>query len=184
MRNNWLSFTLPEGTRQNLYDICSKLNKMFKINTMRFNNLHMTAVFMSKWYVSRDHDKLFELINKANLSGSFEFDKLVFFPPSKKNLVVAVFKISKTSGIEKNLKLLKNSIRSELGYDVDMDDFIPHVTLGKMIMTKQELNELIKQDKCPLSELTESILNGDVDKKLDFQINDENPLYLCGETRN
>jgi 2'-5' RNA ligase len=176
MRNNWLSFMFPEETRNELYHLCTKLSGLFNFNQMAYNDLHMTSIFMGKNYKSKDHERLFKLVEEEKISGFFEFDRLEFFPPAKKNLVVAIFKMSKD--VQKKIKALKAKIKEELKYDIDDDDFVPHITLGKISITRKELELVIKKN--PLIELAASIH----DKSLiNFSINIHEPLYLCGEDK-
>jgi 2'-5' RNA ligase len=172
MSNSWLSFTLPGQAQLKLHDLCKILSTKFKFNPMSYDGLHMTAVFMGKSYKSKDQDRIFELIEEIKLSGSFEFDRLDFFPPTKNNLIVAIFK-SSSKDIHEKLKLLKIKISDELGYEVDNGEFLPHVTLGKLIITRKQLAMLIKENS--LVDISKDVNN------VNFNINVHNPLYLCGK---
>ncbi|VBB18095.1 hypothetical protein YASMINEVIRUS_558 [Yasminevirus sp. GU-2018] len=176
MRNSWLSFTLPDDLRNLLHEVARKLSNSTKFSPMALDDLHMTAVFMGKSYREKDRDVLFEIIASHKLSGRFTFDKLIFFPPSKNNLIVALFKAP--VDLMNRVCQLKKDIKEKLGYDVPVSEltqhFIPHVTLGKLNLTKYEVSELIKLDI--LQKMGEaSFKNG-----ASFEVNTDEPLYLCG----
>ena len=176
MRNNWLSFTLPDDLRNLLHDVAKKLVNSTKFSPMAYDDLHMTAVFMGKSYREKDREILFEIIASHRLMGSLTFDKLIFFPPSKNNLIVALFKAP--VDLSNRVCKLKKEIRERLGYDVPESEltkhFIPHVTLGKLNLTKNELADLMKID------ILQKLGDASIKNGTSFDVDSDNPLYLCG----
>lgn len=135
-------------------------------------NLHMTAIFFGKTLI--DVPRVFDIVSHYNLSGKFSFDRLEYFPPSKCNLIVAIFKSN--DEISQKLGSIKNELSDELGYNLQpCEEFIPHVTLGKLKLTKTELDDIINSSF--LADFENEIENRN---DLMYVIDEYEPLYLCG----
>lgn len=171
MANNWLSFTISDDARTLLNDLAVKISETYSFNPMTKDDLHMTCVFLGKQFKKKDMDAIDKIINAHNLKGEFKFVGLEFFPPTKNNLIVARFEVSKE--VLKNVLSIKTQIRDTLGYQIDMDQLIPHVTLGKFSLSKSDLAELISKG---------SLHDIKVSEDLRFKINEPLPVYMCGRT--
>jgi 2'-5' RNA ligase len=184
MKNNWLSISFPEEHRLFLFELVKFLESSFesknqKFNIMKKEDLHMTSVFLGKQFNKKDHDKLFEIISRFNFNEcKFVINSVILFPPTKNNLIIVKYDTDKV--FHNELKKLRSAIRSELSYDIEDDDFIPHVTLGKLSLTKIEIKELSS------SKIIENIYNdfltNDTDRQIisEFKMNNENSMYMCG----
>lgn len=170
MRNNWLSFTIPDDVRAKLNDLAIVLSETYSFNPMTKDDLHMTCVFLGKQFKKKDMDVINQIINAHNFTGEFKFVGLDLFPPNKKNLIVARFEGS--NNILKNVLSIKTHIQNTLGYIIDTDQLVPHITLGKLSINKSELSELINSGK---------VTNTKLSTELNFTINVSQPLYMCGE---
>ena len=141
---------------------------------MAHEKIHMTAVFLGKTHVLPD---VFDHIvsRSHDLTGAFRFDKLAFFPPGKSNLIVAIFKADNRDMTE-SLAKIKQELNDEFGYSIPAEmEFIPHFTLGKLNLTKDELSKLTRSNF--LNKVEDEIISRD---DLFFAIDENYPLYLCG----
>lgn len=172
MKNNWLSFTLDEDIRLELYNLGLFISKKLKFDNMSYDGIHMTSVFLGKQLKSGDIDKIYAIIDKYSLNGEFKFVGLEFFPPTKNNLIVAKFETDRDT--MKKVEKIKQNIRDELKYDIDESLFNPHVTLGKLSISKSDLDNLIKTNI-----LKEMIEKSKFDRT-GFMIYFNSPMYLCG----
>ena len=168
MKNIWFSFTLPESIRSKLDIIAIKISETIPFSPMRYDDIHMTCIFLGKQPKSQDIAQIESIIKSHNLKGMMRFIGLEFFPPTKNNLIIARFDAAKE--VLKIIEQIKQDIKDIMKYDIDME-IIPHITLGKINLSKTELIDLISKglDK---SDLDLSDLN--------FIIDSEKPLYLCG----
>lgn len=177
MRNNWLSFTLPQKTRDALHELANSISRIAKFRIMDYNSFHMTAVFLGEQFTRKDYDTLFQLIDESRLRKDpgllFEFEGLEFFPPTKRNLVVAKFGISKVFGDV--IQVLKQDIRDKMGYRIPEEGFIAHVTLGKLAISTHELLDLIKSDAL------KGLSNKFHTNELNFSVDRNEPLYMSGK---
>ena len=173
MRNTWLSFAIPSNFIDELYNICESIYDQIKFKPMRENELHMTAIFLGKQIKTPDIDIISDIIrdmvNDGKFEGQCKFEKLSYFPPNKKNLIVAEY--SCPDQIKQDLLELKEILRIKLNYNITDEEFIPHVTLGKLMLTKKELCEIHK------SGLLDSI---NINKaELTFDIHKVFPIEMC-----
>lgn len=187
-KNSYLVIKLQEDTRERLHNIASSLfadKDEIQFDVMNINDLHMTFFFASDKLCHFKKEKLselYDLIQKScnnNLSNNLpsnsfnlRFKCLSFFPPEKKNLVVAIFEhnqflIEKRNQIFKAIKSLNNP---ELSTLIDNDsEWLPHITLGKLRVSKDVLSkiELPNIDLDNISFKTEGIcLNGFIPKQI------------------
>jgi len=179
MKNNWLSFTIPNELRRDLRALSLFIENQTSFNPMSFENIHMTAMFFGK--VPVREQEVIDIVSRHNLSGSFEFDKLEFFPPSKRNLIIARFKMSSPE-ISNTLNEIKKELSDELGYvfaEKDLkSDFVPHITLGKLKVSSNELHDLINSTF--LTDLEHDAVGERHDLRFDIGCGGSAPLYLCG----
>ncbi len=178
MKNSWLSFTIPDELRERLHGVTLKIAHKTKFNPMLYDNIHMTAVFLGKMHVVPE---VFDIVTQYDLSGSFRFDRLEFFPPGKSNLIVAIFEAD-NSEIAAKLAQMKRQLKDEVGLDISerylQAEFVPHFTLGKLKLTKAELTDLINSNF--LQNLENEIENKD---DMIFEVEQNGPqLHLCGRS--
>mmetsp|Transcript_3816 Transcript_3816/g.4673 ORF Transcript_3816/g.4673 Transcript_3816/m.4673 type:complete len:181 (+) Transcript_3816:50-592(+) len=180
MRNSWLSFTIPNEIRSRLHDIALNIASKTKFDPMPYNYIHMTAVFLGN--KTRVTPEMLDIVAQYDLSGAFRFDRLEYFPPSKLNLIVAIFETD-NSEIAIKLAEMRKQLKNEFGFDMSERDlqaqlFVPHFTLGKLNLTKRELDYLINTN------FLQNIEN-EIENKGDFMFEVEqtdSPLHLCGGT--
>lgn len=186
MKNSWLSFTIPDKLRGNLSSICQSIASRTNFQPMTYENIHMTAIFLGRvcLQVRIEEEHVLDIVSRHDLRGNFRFDRLEYFPPGKSNLIVAIFKTDNQEEIVAKLGRIKHELNDELGYDISLsaevqssnnNDFVPHFTLGKLKLTKSDLDELLNDDGF-LSEINDEIMNKDTGLKL----KEDHPLYLCG----
>lgn len=202
MKNAWLSMTIPDDHRTFLFSLAKFLETKFetmnqKFNIMKKDDLHMTSVFLGKQYKQKDHDKIFEIVSRFNFHHTrhhtlhhtqhhmmFKIKSITLFPPTKNNLIIIKYDIDKTFHDE--LKKLKATLRTELSYIIDgdnvddnEDDFIPHVTLGKLSLTKDEIKDLVSSGR--LEKFYEEFQQSNIDNLIvDFAIDENLPMYMSG----
>jgi len=120
---------------------------------MDCTDVHMTICFLGK--ISKDKKNLEKIINIVNSFENNKLDELVFekfelFPESKKNLIVAKYKM--TPKLKKYLSDFQKKFEE---YNNDKyDDFVPHITIGKiqnkndkMIINLNEIPKLVQNIK-------------------------------------
>jgi 2'-5' RNA ligase len=135
---------------------------------MAKDDLHMTCIFLGKQLKKEHLDVIFQIIKSYNLFGLMKYSHVDFFPPNKKNLIVLRFITSKD--VIKTVQKIKQSISDKLGYTIETNELIPHITLGKLLVTKTELFDII--DNNPFKQIK-------IDMCVDFPINNECPLVMC-----
>jgi 2'-5' RNA ligase len=170
MKNNWLSFTLPDDVRNNLYNLTQIIENKYQIKfkPMTKEDLHMTCIFLGK-QLKKDHmDIIFQIIKSYNLIGLMRYSHIDFFPPNKKNLIVLRFITSQD--VIKTVQKIKQAITDKLGYTIETNELIPHITLGKLLVNKIELADIIDNN---------SLKQIKIDMCFDFSINNECPLVMC-----
>ena len=75
-----------------------------------------------------------------------------------------------------SLAKIKQELNDEFGYSIPAEmEFIPHFTLGKLNLTKDELSKLTRSNF--LNKVEDEIISRD---DLFFAIDENYPLYLCG----
>ena len=171
MKNNWLSFIIPDDIRDNLYNFTQIIDTKYqlKFKPMTKEDLHMTCIFLGK-QLKKDHiNTIDQIIKSYNLIGMMKFSHIEFFPPNKKNLIVLRFITSKD--VIKTIQKIKQSITEKLGYKIESDELIPHITLGKLLVTKTELSDIVSNN---------SLNHIKIDMSFNFSINNDNPLIMCG----
>lgn len=166
-KNKYISLYLPNNVRNELNKTIISVkdvlaNSRIEFNEMDYENLHMTLAFMGeniryvlakqvKSNVLVEIDKIMRSFNSdlADYSNDIVFEKYDLFPKNKRNLLVAIFKISKkmdASIIEMKKKLCSSAI-NVLAENIDQE-FVPHITLGKFTKItgkENELSELINK---------------------------------------
>lgn len=168
MKNIWYSFTLPESIRKKLDIIAKKLSETIPFSSMEYNDIHMTCIFLGKQCKSKDIEKINDIIRLHTIKGIMKFIDLEFFPPTKNNLIVAKFITTKE--VLRTIEKIKEDIKHKMNYDIDME-MMPHITLGKINLSTSELMNLV----------VKGLDKSDIDlTDLDFIIDCDNPLYLCG----
>ena len=180
MANNWLSFTLQNHTRDALHEISKIIEHFVAFRCTYAQSLHMTAVFLGKQVKSKDVPLLFETMDDVVLSGEFKFNKLMFFPPGNGQLIVAQFDCS--ANVKPMLSRFKQSLRTTMNYQIDhktdKENYIAHVTLGKVMIGKNDLKHLKKSNI--LEQIMETFRETFEESHLDMAIDSENPVYMCG----
>ena len=176
MRNVWISVTLDPDLRDKLYKIGVGINEKVNFSFMDYNDLHMTALFLGEKCKKRDiienilqrfADEFKEMQNEK-----IKFTKASFFPPTKNNLIVLEYECTKN--FKNKLETLKKEFTTEFGVVFEDREYVPHITLGKLNLTKKQLSELINSDF--LNKLNDKLCNN----KLDILVSSEEPLYICG----
>lgn len=135
MRNTWLSFMLEEKEKSIMFGI----NRTFDTSKVRIehdNYIHMTTVFFGKMLKGLTKHRLIEInatikeiVSKYSDSNmKLEFDKFSMFPPTKLNLVVAIYKPNV------NVTNMVMEIKDQIPEANDtINGYTPHITIGKII---------------------------------------------------
>jgi len=158
-RTNWLSVTLPDGTRDGLSEVAQYIKDNaatvfgeagITFDPMAHGDIHMTILFIGDGLHRLKYGELekFHTILSENIGGgktfNLSFTGFSLFPPEKSNLVVARFTADKALyGVGENLvgateTVGLNGVRAK-------HNFEPHITLGKIGATKEQVQRLIKR---------------------------------------
>ncbi|AYV75242.1 MAG: hypothetical protein Terrestrivirus1_116 [Terrestrivirus sp.] len=137
-KNVWLSLVIPPEYRNILDEINKQIKAILneRYDMMHHDMYHMTTLFFGKF---RELKKLEQLMCEYNDSKyALEFDEILMFPPDKQNLLIVKFK--------PNIKLRTdiNFMRKIMENNDPVEDFLPHITLGKLRTTKSDKNEFGK----------------------------------------
>jgi 2'-5' RNA ligase len=144
-KTNWISLTLPETTRDAYYMIGQYLTQNIKTIVhenvdfipMEYNDLHMTLVFCDDKLrkLSKEQKPVYEsIMNQQIQSFKLKFDKYELFPPGKENIIIARF--ADNISFQKFVLKLRSEF-SNIGIKFE-ENFIPHITLGKIRGFKKE----------------------------------------------
>ena len=160
MHNNWLSFTLPDLSREELYKNVQLVNIPFK--PMSHSDLHMTMMYFGK--IIHDRTKYNIMVNimkqiETKKTFKFTFKCYSYFPYTKKNHIVAIY--DTTPDCYEYVKTVRSTLKKAGIVDPD-ESFIPHVTMGRIIGKSV-------YDNTHLSHLT---------PLPDFEVSTS---YMCGE---
>jgi 2'-5' RNA ligase len=145
-KNNYIAVSIPDdikGQISLIQKVIKTIDPEFK--EMSFNELHMTLIFLGTMFkdVKKEAIKEFDESIKNIVDESFKiiFSKPVLqkFPPGKQNLVVIKFDYNQDA-----LKLHK-ILYDAYGDNSDkFEDWIPHITIGKLRDKTVDLSELEK----------------------------------------
>ena len=147
-KNSWLSFTINYNTLDNINDINHINFDKYDIDITNIKTLHMTCVFMGKALQGKQITLLQQVnsliktykqqLNDINIT--LKFDKYMYLPkdcqPNKRKLLVAVYKTNKKLN-EWNLSFRKELIK--LGFCNYDDEFLAHITIGRIIHNKNSI---------------------------------------------
>lgn len=137
MRNTWFCFNFGDNEIE-IRRQMSNINQSIRLQGFRpmsHDEIHLTAIFCGQKLKGVNKDRLAEIntkiLNKIHATPirntEFQFDRFAYFPPEKKNLIVAIYKPNKEL-----LKLIE-SIKKEIKEYCDSDlEFWPHITMGKL----------------------------------------------------
>lgn len=177
-KNVWVSLAIPPEYRNTLDEINKQIKTVLgeRYDTMDHDMYHMTTLFLGDKF--KDFKKLEQTLNEYNYSEyALEFDQIVMFPPDKKNLLVIKFK--QNSKLKNDVIIMKKVIEN----NDPVEDFLPHITLGKLRTTKG--NKATTKEEKEFSQLVETIIG-----KINQSNNTHNlhklynftgrGFYLCG----
>jgi len=179
--NNWLSLDLDIETRKNLHDIAEYIkincNALFGENVsfepMKYDDIHMTAIFIGDKIYANMHNynrqSICTIIN-SKLIQHYEltYEGYKLFPPNKQNLIVVTFTCSQKLLERINDIVIIMEKNGFVGLK-QLNNFTPHITLGKIRATKQQIDRISQNNDLhhiPIME-TKSFITSS--------------LYLCGE---
>lgn len=165
-KNVWVSLTIPQEYRNILDEINKQIKTILgeRYDTMDHDMYHMTTLFLGDKF--RDFKKLEQILNEYNNSEYvLNFDQVVMFPPDKKNLLVIKFKqnVKLKSDISSMKKIIQNND--------PVEEFLPHITLGKLHTTKS--------DKTEFSQRVQNVIDK-INKSNNLYNFTGRGFYLCG----
>ena len=164
-KNNWLSFVLKKEIRNTINEINNKIkNKIKNLEIIDYNLIHITCVFFGKSLqgktinILKSANKIImEYIKKLKeMNITLIFDRFDYLPFNKKEkkLLIAIYKNNN------KLKSWNLNLRKEL-YKLGIcnyitDDFMPHVTIGKV----KNIHKSLKFEKYPNININDLYLDG------------------------
>lgn len=156
--NSWLSLDLAPGIRDAL-KICIKQvqgSSPVFLDEMSDEGMHMTLVFFGsnlRGFTPSRRAELDEILNTFHTNNTtsrvstLEFEALELFPPSKRNLLIAKYRISgqDLDALRKlQIGCFELGLVSENEHDKSQGtDFVAHITLGKFRGMKANQSSLV-----------------------------------------
>lgn len=128
--------------------------------------LHSTFVFhaellhaMSKTQLAQLHQELSEIVRESKVEQcELPFKRFEFFPPRKQNLIIARFEAPK-SLVKLRRQLWQCCLRHNASLKID-DEWLPHVTLGKLQASKAQLGNVSCKALEPFAPKMPIMVNG------------------------
>ncbi len=170
-RNVYISLDLSEDVKATIEAFNSDIKLILgdEYNKMDYANYHMTLCFLGeKFHDKKKIDGLISAYDEEDLFFHLEFDSLSLFPPDKQNLLILKFKENKN--LTKFVTRLKADVKEKFNIIDKISDFMPHITIGKLKKTKQNVNDIDKK----IHEMASTLIK---EHDLSFDING---LHVCG----